>query len=111
MGESREHHQVGRPGVNRADQPAELNFRGDVLHAFEGFARSRTVIKEQQNSRADLDSEEEKSNSTEEVPIAETVNGNSFFAQRSDQGIDIKTFIEPFANHRESTHVRPPASC
>src|SRR5208337_3684983 len=47
VSESGEDHQVRRPTVHGADEPAEAHLSHDVLHAFEGVVGRGPIIKEQ----------------------------------------------------------------
>src|ERR1022692_2338906 len=71
-------HQVGRPGVDRPNQPAKLHLGHDELHALEGLVGTRTVIQEQQDPGQHLNHEEKKGDATEEIPVGELVERNSF---------------------------------
>jgi hypothetical protein len=93
VSEGTENHQVGGPGMNRAPQPAELHARHDVLHAFESLVGSWPVIKQQQNSRANLDHEQKEGDSSEKIPVRELVDGNGLFFQRLDQLRPVEAFI------------------
>src|SRR5262249_20010058 len=95
MREGCQNHQICCPRVNRSNQPAKLHAGHDVLHALESLVGSWTVVKEQQDSGTDLDHEEKKCDSTEEIPIGELVDGDSLLFQRSDQPRPVKPIIHP----------------
>ncbi len=91
-------HQVGRPGVDGANQPAKLHPGHDVLHALEGFVRSGPVVQKQQNPGQHLDDEQEESDAAKEVPIGEPVQRNGFLPQAGRLGHPRpKPFVQPIA--------------
>jgi hypothetical protein len=53
-----EDHQVGGPGVDRTDQPAEVHHKGDLVDRIVGF-RARAVVDKQQHAGKALDQEQE----------------------------------------------------
>src|ERR1017187_8148960 len=91
-------HQVGRPGVDRPNQPAKLHLGHDELHTLEGFVRSGPVVQKQQDPGQYLDDEQEESDTPEEVPIGEPVERNSFLPQGGDQVIPAEPLVQPVAH-------------
>ncbi len=55
MKERREYHQVRRPMVYRADQPAEVDLRHQELNRLVRVLSARPVVEEKQNASNDLD--------------------------------------------------------
>jgi hypothetical protein len=107
--EGSKNHEVGRPGVDGANQPAKLHPGHDVLHALEGLVGAGTVIEEQQDPGQHLDHEEKKGDASEEIPVREAMAGDGLVAKRGDQVVQIKSFIKP-ANRTAAITVRPPVS-
>ena len=54
----RKNEQVCRPAMDRANQPAELNFRHNKIDTLKSKFFSALIIEKQENSRHDLDNKE-----------------------------------------------------
>ena len=80
--------QVGAPGVNRAKEPAEVNFRHNRPHALEGVVGRGLVKQRQEDAGDDLDGEKEQGHSAEEVEDRHSVDRNSLVG---GQGRDVQS--------------------
>src|SRR5262245_53944530 len=86
---------VCRPAMNRADQPTESDFRHDELDTFESVLRTGPVIKQQQDSRYDLNRKQEQGHSSEVVPDRMPMNWNFLFPGEPCYDVQAKTSVEP----------------
>ncbi len=102
-------HEVGRPGVDGTNEPAELHPGHDVLHAFEGFIGAGAVIQQQQDAGEHLNDEEEQRDAAEEIPVRKAMGWNGLMAQRLDETVKMKPFVEPAndcGNHGYASRFR-----
>jgi len=104
MSKSAKHHQVGRPGMNGANQPTKLHAVGDVLDALIGFTGARMVVQQEQNAGKQLNAEQEQSQSAEKIPGTVTVNGNRFFSQRRKSFLQVEALVDPGLNSGRGIH-------
>src|ERR1700687_6128953 len=91
--------------MDRSHQPSEAHPRHDVLDALKRLVRARPVIQQEQYPCEYLDSEEEQSDSSQEIPIGEFVNRHAFFAERLDQFRPAEAFVLPSANLGNEPHL------
>ena len=102
MDEKREDHQVGRPRVNGADQPAELHLAHEKLHRFEGLLRARPVVQQEQNARGHLHHEQEEGHAAEVVPDGVPVDGDLFLPGKLLQVLEPDAPVEPLPESAET---------
>ena len=79
-----EDHQVGRPGVRRTDQPAEVHHKGDLADRFVRFS-ARPVVHQQQHAGEALDKEKEQRDAAPVVPEGLGVNRDGLVAREGGQ--------------------------
>src|SRR2546425_5175221 len=95
MDEQGKGHQISRPRVNRTDQPAKLHFGHEKLYGLVGLAGAGPVIEKKQNSRGDLNQEEEKRHPAEVIPNRVPVNRHLFFLGKLLQLLQTDPFVKP----------------
>src|SRR5262249_33520983 len=95
VNEQRCDHQIGRPTVNRANQPAELNFSDDELNTFESIFGAWAIVKQEENSGGDLYDEEKQRHAAEVVPNRMAMERNFLFVGQLRQRADRQTLVEP----------------
>ena len=84
--------------MNGSDQSAELHAGHGVLHTLKGFVGSWPVVKKQQDSGANLDHEEEGSDSAEKISVGQLVDRDGFLLHGADQICPMKPIIQPIAD-------------
>jgi hypothetical protein len=84
---------VGRPTVDRADEPAELDPTHDELDALVGSVDGGDVIEKEKDARGDLDADEEEADSSEEVPEGVLVFGNGLLLGQGGEVGEKKPFV------------------
>ncbi len=62
-----QHHHAGRPAVNGADQPAEVNFVHNVLNRVKGFGDGGPIVEGHSESSGELDQEADESDPAQAV--------------------------------------------
>src|SRR5438270_13845340 len=95
--------------MDRANQPAELYLRHDVLDALKCLILSGTVVEKQQNSGQHLDNEQEQRDAAEEIPVRPAMDRNRFLAQGSKQFVPAEALVEPVVHFAKEAHARIPA--
>ena len=68
--------QVGAPGVDRTEEPAEIHLGHDRLDALEGLIRRRFIVKSQKDARHYLYGEQEQGHSAQEIENRRAMDGN-----------------------------------
>ena len=81
--------------MNRADQPAKLYFGNDELNAFESVFGAGAIVKQQQDSRDDLDREEKQRHPAEVVPDRMAMNWDFLLLRDSGERTDGQTLVKP----------------
>ncbi len=76
MQEQHADQQVGAPDVDRANEPAEIDFGHDRPHALERLIGRRLVIERQEDSRGHLDAEQKQGHAAEKVEDRRAVDGD-----------------------------------
>ncbi len=95
MDQDREAHQVSRPAVDRPDQPAERHVADEVLHALVRGLLADLVVHQEQDSRHDLDDEEEERDAAEVVPDGRVrADRHLLVAQELDETGDLESLVE-----------------
>ncbi len=93
--EGREDHQVGRPVVDRANEPAELHLGHQELDRLVRVLGARSVVEEQKDTGDHLNEEEEESHPPQIIPEGVPVDGDFFLlGELADLG-KTQTFVEP----------------
>ena len=90
--------QVGAPGVDGAEEPAEIDFRHDGADAFEGLVGRGLVIQGEEDARDHLDDEQEQRHSAQEVEEAAAVHGDALLGGQRDRGVQPQSFEEEGAD-------------
>ncbi len=80
--------QVRAPGVNRAEEPAEIDLRHDRADALESVVGRGLVKSRQEDAGDDLNGEKEQGHSAEEIENGRSVDGNAFVG---GQGGDVQS--------------------
>jgi hypothetical protein len=93
--EQDEDEQVGRPGMNRTDQPAERHSRHDELNALERLLVRRSIVEQQQDAGRHLDPEQEQRHAAEVVPDAVPVNGDGLLPAELRQDGKAEALLQP----------------
>src|ERR1051326_1780207 len=88
-------HEVGRPTVYGAYEPAELHVRHDELYALERVLGARSVVEQQEDARADLHREEEERHAAEVVPDGLAVERDFLVARDLGGGTQRQPLVEP----------------
>ena len=92
--EDGEDHQVGRPGVRRTDQPAEVHHEGDLADRLVCFGAG-PVVDQQQDAGEALDEEEEERDAAPVVPEGLGVDGHSLVAREGRDLREAEALIDP----------------
>jgi hypothetical protein len=93
--EQREDHQVRRPGVDRAHEPAELHLGHEELDRFVRLAGARAVVEEEQDAGGDLDRKEKKRHAAEVVPDGVAVHRHLLFVRELVYLFQPDALVEP----------------
>ena len=81
--------------MNRAHQPAKLHFGHEELDRFEGFAGAGAIIEQQQDTCADLNTEQEQRHAAEIIPKGVTVQRYLFLFGELGKIAQADPLIEP----------------
>ena len=93
--EDGEDEEIGRPRVNRANQPAELDLRHEELHRLERALRARSIVDEQQRPGGELHHKEEERHAAEVVPDRVPVHRHVLLGGELSDGGEAQSRIEP----------------
>src|SRR5574340_962561 len=82
--------------MDGAYQPSETHARDNELHALEGFRRARPVIKQKQDSGANLHHKKEERNTAKVIPDRCRVRGHGLVRGKLADRLQSKTLVQPF---------------
>ena len=86
--------QVGAPGMDRSDEPAEIDLRDDRPHTLEGLVGRGLVIQRQQDPRDDLDAEEEQRHPAQKVEERAAVDRHALVGRQRGGGVQAQPVEE-----------------
>ncbi len=93
--EQREDHQVRRPRVDRADQPAELHLPHQKLDGLICLLGTGAVVEDQENTRGHLNQEKEECHPSQVVPDRMPVDRDLLLLRKLLQLREPDTLVEP----------------
>ncbi len=96
--------QVGAPGVDRTEEPAEIDLGHDRAHAFEGLIGRRLIVDGQEYSRHYLDRKQKEGHSAQEIEDRRAVERDVFLGGQRGGRIESQPLEEKVLH---DFHPRP----
>ena len=96
--------QIRAPGMGRANQPSEVDFRHNRLHALERLIRRRLVVEGEQDPRHDLNHEQEQRHSAEIIEMGGAVDRHPFLACQPLQVFKTQPLLQKAVQSAKSVH-------